>query len=183
MRTSRGFLVEFVEDRWKALEIIGLYYKGPVKYAKAVLEKWPKSNGIVALIGGAAAGAEIFYKVDLLTPACVHYYIAVVPEHRNRGVATQIVQRVEKLCTAPVYMATTTEDNAAALRLFTKLGYTPHRWEDIPRRARDFLLKATCGYDDDVLFIKGADPREVAQRTNDVEKFWLETCLKPYLSL
>jgi L-amino acid N-acyltransferase YncA len=175
--------VEVVRDGAKALEIISIYYKGPVKYARAVLERWPGSGAIVAYMGGAAVGAEIFYVVELAAAACVHYYVAVVPEYRGRGVASFLVKKVEELCEAGVYMATTTENNAAALRLFRGLGYAEYRWSELPRGAREVLLKATCGYDDDVLLIKGGDPLAVAARAQDVERLWRETCLKPFLNL
>jgi L-amino acid N-acyltransferase YncA len=175
--------VEIVSDSAKALEIVSRYYKGPVKYARAVLERWPRSGAVVAYMGGEAVGAEIFYSVDLATTACVHYYVAVVPEYRRRGVASFLVKKVEELCGAGVYMATTTEDNAAALRLFRRLGYAEYRWGELPRGAREVLLKATCGYDDDVLLIKGGDPVAVAAHAQDVERLWRETCLKPFLNL
>jgi L-amino acid N-acyltransferase YncA len=114
--------VEIVSDSAKALEIVSRYYKGPVKYARAVLERWPGSGAVVAYMGGEVVGAEIFYAVELAAAACVHYYVAVVPEYRRRGVASFLVKKVEELCGAGVYMATTTGDNAAALRLFRRLG-------------------------------------------------------------
>jgi L-amino acid N-acyltransferase YncA len=174
--------VEIISDSAKALEIVSRYYKGPVKYARAVLERWPRSGAAVAYMGGAAVGAEIFYAVELAAAACVHYYVAVVPEYRGRGVASFLVKKVEELCGAGVYMATTTGDNAAAIRLFRRLGYVGYRWGELPRGAREVLLKATCGYDDDVLLIKGNDPLAVAARAQDVERLWRETCLKPYLN-
>ncbi len=175
--------MEITRDGAEALEIISRYYKGPVKYARAVLERWPRSGAVVAYIGGKAVGAEIFYAVELAVLACVHYYVAVVPEYRRRGVASSLVRKVEELCGAGVYMATTTEDNVAALRLFRRLGYVEYRWGELPRRSREVLLKATCGYDDDVLLIKGGDPVAVVAHTQDVERLWRETCLKPFLSL
>ncbi|MEM1597558.1 MAG: GNAT family N-acetyltransferase [Pyrobaculum sp.] len=175
--------MEFVVDKERALEIVAANYRGPVKYAKAVLERWPRSSALVAYVDGAAAGAEIFYQITLSWPVCVHYYVAVAPPYRRRGVATALVRRVEDVCKASVYAATSTEDNKAAEALFTKLGYVPYVWRDIPRRARDVWLKATCGYDDDVLFIKGADPASAASYTREVEEFWKETCLRPYLGL
>lgn len=174
--------MEIESDSAKALEIVSRYYKGPVKYARAVLERWPGSGALVAYMGGEAVGAEIFYAVELAATACVHYYVAVVPEYRRRGVASFLVKKVDELCGAGVYMATTTEDNAAALRLFRRLGYAEYRWGEPPRGAREVLLKATCGYDD-VLLIKGGDPLAVATHTQDVERLWRETCLKPFLNL
>jgi L-amino acid N-acyltransferase YncA len=175
--------VEVVRDGAKALEIISIYYKGPVKYARAVLERWPRSGAVVAYMGGGAVGAEIFYAVELAATACVHYYVAVVPEYRRCGVASFLVKKVEELCGAGVYMATTTGDNAAAIQLFRRLGYVGYRWGELPRGTREVLLKATCGYDDDVLLIKGGDPVAVATRAQDVERLWRETCLKPFLNL
>jgi len=173
--------VEIISDSAKALEVVSRYYKGPVKYARAVLERWPGSGAVVAYMGGEAVGAEIFYAVELAAAACVHYYVAVVPEYRRRGVASFLVKKVEELCGAGVYMATTTGDNAAAIRLFRKLGYVGYRWGELPRGARKVLLKATCGYDD-VLLVKGG-PVAVATHTQDVERLWRETCLKPFLNL
>ena len=175
--------MEIISDSAKALEIVSRYYKGPVKYARVVLEKWPGSGAVVAYMGGEAVGAEIFYLVDLATTVCVHYYVAVVSEYRRRGVASFLVKKVEELCGAGVYMATTTEDNTAALRLFRRLGYAEYRWSELPRGAREVLLKATCGYDDDVLLVKGGDPVAVATHTQDVERLWRETCLRPFLNL
>ncbi len=174
--------MEIISDSAKALEIVSRYYKGPVKYARAVLETWPRSGAVVAYMGGAAVGAEIFYTVELAAAACVHYYVAVVPEYRRRGVASFLIKKVEELCGAGVYMATTTENNAAAIRLFRRLGYVGYRWGELPRGAREVLLKTTCGYDDDVLLIKGGDPLAVAARAQDVERLWRETCLKPFLN-
>ncbi|MBP1449277.1 MAG: hypothetical protein JZD41_04600 [Thermoproteus sp.] len=71
-------------------------------------------------------------------------------------------RREERHCAAPAYAATTEEDNAAALALFRSMGYSAYRWEALDGRTRRVLLKATCGYDDDVILIKGADPRELA---------------------
>jgi Acetyltransferases len=175
--------VEAVRDRARALEIIDKYYKGPTKYASAVLERWPSSDALVAYVDGETAGAEIFYSVNLAVTVCVHYYVAVVPKYRRRGVASFLVKTVERSCTAEIYVATTTEDNTAALNLFRKLGYVEYTWSDLPRGAREVWLKATCGYDDDVILVKGGDPLAVATYTQDVERLWRETCLKPYLNL
>lgn len=172
--------MEIRRDKKLALEIIAENYGGPIKYAKAVLEKWPKSDALVAFIEDVAVGAEIFYTVNTTLLICVHYYVAVVPQYRRRGIATALIKSVEEICNAEAYMAITTSDNEAAISLFTKLGYRQYFWSEIPRRARDVLLKATCGYDDDILFIKGVNPLRVAS-TDEVKTLWRETCLKPYL--
>lgn len=173
--------MEVKVDKIKTLELLETYYHGTVKYAKAVLERWPHSNGLVVYKTGRPAGAEIFYKVDLTQPTCVHYYLIVVPHFRRQGVATYLVNKVEEICGAEVFLATTTVENIAAVGLFKKVGYMVYRWSELPRKARDVLLKATCGYDDDMLFAKGIKPTDVAKPTAEVQKLWRETCLLPYL--
>ncbi|ABL87666.1 GCN5-related N-acetyltransferase [Pyrobaculum islandicum DSM 4184] len=175
--------MEFVIDRETALRLVGLYYRGPVKYAKAVLERWPGSNAVTVYIDGEPVGAEVFYAVRLAEMTCVHYYIVVAPKHRRRGIATSLVRYVEGLCGASTYLATSAIDNVAVARLFEKLGYARHAWRELPPSVREVLLKATCGYDDDVLYIKGGKPEEIAAYTGDVEVLWRETCLKPYLGV
>ncbi|MFN3803551.1 MAG: GNAT family N-acetyltransferase [Pyrobaculum sp.] len=174
--------MEVEVNKTKALEILETYYHGPVKYAKAVLERWPLSNGLVVYKTGRPAGAEIFYRVDLAQPTCVHYYLIVAPQFQRQGVATYLANKVGEICGAEVFLATTTVENMAAVGLFKKLGYMVYRWPELPRKVRDVLLKATCGYDDDILFIKGAEPTQVAKPTAEVQKLWRETCLLPYFS-
>jgi len=183
MRTSKGLPVHIAEDLEKALELVDKLYEGPTKYARAVLRRWPKAWAAVAYVGGEAAGAEVYYAVTLARDACVHYYVVVEPKFRRRGVATALVRYVEQRCRNTIYMATTTEDNVAAVRLFTRLGYSVYRWGDLPRRIRENLLKATCGYDDDILLIKGASPADVGKELGEAGELWKETCLKPYLGV
>ncbi|MEM1662936.1 MAG: GNAT family N-acetyltransferase [Pyrobaculum sp.] len=173
--------MEFVRDVEKALEIIAAYYQGSTKYAEAVVKKWPSSDAVVVYINGDVAAAELFYTLRLATSVCVHYYIAVAPSFRGRGVATRLVTYIENICNSSVYIATTRVDNLPAVKLFTKLGYSKYQWKSIPRKIREILLKSTCGYDDDFIFIKRATPQEIALYTEEVEAFWRETCLKPYL--
>lgn len=175
--------MQFTKDVEKALELIERYYRGPAKYAEAVVRRWPASGAVVAYIDGDLAGAEIYYKIQLASAVCVHYYVAVAPKYRNRGVATSMVRHVEDICKTPTYMATTTYDNTPTIRLFTRLGYRQYQWGALPRKTREVLLKSTCGYDDDILLIKGSEPQEVALYTEEVKTFWRETCLKPYLDL
>jgi L-amino acid N-acyltransferase YncA len=167
-------------DQKAALELIGAYY-GSVKYARAVLERWPRSWALVLSVDGRAVAAEVFYAVRLAVTACVHYYAVVAPEHRGHGLGRLLVTLAERECGAGIYLATTREDNTPAMRLFEGLGYRPYRWEGLPRAARDALLRATCGYDDDILYVKGGDPRVIAAVTGEVARLWRETCLKPYL--
>lgn len=167
------------EDGDEALRIIAENYHG-ARYAAAALEAGV-ARPLVAYLDGRPVGAEIYYRVRLPQQACVHYYVAVRRAYRRMGVATALVLEAERRCGAQLYLATALEDNQAALGLFSSLGYTAVRWGDLPRSVRGPLLKATCGYDDDVLLVKGR--LSYVQETEEVRRFWREACLKPFLSL
>jgi GNAT superfamily N-acetyltransferase len=171
---GRGLLGE-------ALRIIEAEY-GPAKYARAVVE-----DGIgdvaVAYVGGEPAAALVFYEIKLAAPLCVHYYVAVSSKFRRRGLAKLLITSAEARCRAPAYAATTEEDNTAALALFAGLGYRAYRWRELDRRTRVVLLKATCGYDDDVILIKGISPRELAADEGDAEEFNRRECYLVWLGV
>ncbi len=166
----------------KALDILAREYGRALEYARAVV-----ADGLgdvaVALLGGRPIGAEIFYKIRLAVDLCVHYYVAVLREYRGRGVGKTLVTTVERVCKADAYAATTTEDNAAAKALFGSLGYVGYRWRELDKRTRDVLLRATCGYDDDIIFLKGPAPREVAAEVGDAERFGHRECYLVWLGV
>lgn len=169
--------MELTEDDREALEIIAENYHG-VKYAAAALEEG-FARPLVARLDGRPVGAEIYYRIGLPQQACVHYYIAVRPPYRRMGIATALVLEAERRCGAEVGLATALEDNRAALSLFQRLSYRAVQWRALPRRLREPLLKATCGYDDDVLLIKGT--LGDVQETEEVRDFWRRACLRPFL--
>lgn len=165
-----------------ALRIIAAEYGGPVEYARAAVEDWP-GNVAVAYVGPLPVAAAVFYKIRLAKPLCVHYYLAVDSRHRGKGLGKLLTSSVERHCAAPAYAATTEEDNAAALALFRSMGYSAYRWEALDGRTRSVLLKATCGYDDDVILIKGADPRELAASEGEADEFNSRKCYGVWLRL
>lgn len=153
-----------------------------MEYARAVVEDG-LGDVAVAFIGDAPAGAEVFYSVKLAAKLCVHYYVGVLEQYRKRGLGKALVSAVEGFCRAEAYAATTTEDNNAARALFSSLGYKEYKWEELDRRTRDLLLKATCGYDDDIVFVKGLPPRELARAPGDAERFGRKECYLVWLRL
>ena len=136
-----------------ARNIIGRYMPG-FRYAEAaVMDRW--ASVAVAMVGEEAVGAEVFYGLPARPYSmCVHYYVATAEGWRRRGIASALVAHVEGICGAQLYLATTRLDNEPAMRLFTSLGYDAVSWDELPRGLADVLLRATCGYDDDVLLAK-----------------------------
>ncbi len=165
-----------------ALRILAESYGRALEYARAVVEDGV-GDVAVAFVGNVPAGAEVFYSIRLAARLCVHYYVGVLEQYRRRGLGRALVRAVEGLCRADAYAATTTEDNDAAKALFSSLGYSGYNWEELDRRTRDLLLKATCGYDDDMVFIKGLSPKELAAAPGEADRFGRKECYLVWLRL
>jgi ribosomal protein S18 acetylase RimI-like enzyme len=57
-----------------------------------------------------------------------HYSVAVLPQHRNRGIAEALVRRAERACPGKDgFKLEIRKDNGAARRLYERLGYRPGR--------------------------------------------------------
>ncbi|MEZ0249174.1 MAG: GNAT family N-acetyltransferase [Thermoproteus sp.] len=173
IRSGRGLLD-------LALEILASGYGRALKYAKAVVVDGI-GDVVVAFLAGKSVAAEVYYRIKLAAPLCVHYYVAVLEGYRGRGIGKALVGAVERLCNAEAYAATTTEDNRAARALFSSLGYRGYLWDELDPRVRDVLLKATCGYDDDMVYIKGLSPSELAASRGDADAFNLKECYLVWL--
>ncbi|MEL9990522.1 MAG: GNAT family N-acetyltransferase [Thermoproteus sp.] len=163
-----------------ALDILDRGYGRALKYARAVV-----LDGIgdvaVAFLAGRPVAAEVFYRIRLAAPLCVHYYVAVLEGYRGRGLGKALVRAVEGLCGADAYAATTTEGNRAARALFASLGYRGYSWDELEPDIRDVLLKATCGYDDDMIYIKGLPPSALAASRGEADAFNLKECYLVWL--
>jgi GNAT superfamily N-acetyltransferase len=180
----------------EAEELLRKFFGSGYRYARAVVDYGIGSIAL-AVINGVNVGAAVYYKVTVgLVRLCVIYYIAVIEECRGLGIGKALISTIEEACPdTDVYMATTWLGNDAADRLYKSLGYTGYSWDDLSkllgRRAVDKLLKATCGYDDDVAYIKVGTPgkdainvlRNVVYNGDDVEKLWRETCLYVWLRI
>ena len=160
-----------------ARDIIGRYMYG-FRYAEAaVRDGWARIA--VARANGEVVGAEVFYWLSARPyRICVHYYIATAAEWRRRGVARALITRVEDVCEGHFHLATTWRDNSAAIGLFTSLGYSAVPWEALSRDLADVLLRATCGYDDDVLLVKSSIQLSalLSADTSEISKFHRREC-------
>ncbi len=151
-----------------------------------------RAGGLAAVVyDPEPVGAEVFYT---LPGVCVHYYVCVVEGRRGRGYGRVLVASVEEYCGSQGstrYVATTTIDNRASCRLFESLGYTGYTWREIAARVGedgvDMLLKLTCGYEDDVVYIKPAGLEELIEllekQGRRLNRLWRRMCYEPWLRL
>jgi GNAT superfamily N-acetyltransferase len=132
----------------------------------------------------------------------VVYYVAVDKRFRGRGLGKILVLSSEEILTEKgslVALATLRSGNKASINLFNSLNYELYSWDHIERSCGadivDFLLKATCGYEDDYLAIKDLSDRGVGDyicgRLNrlykdlgrEVENHWRGSCYLPWRKL
>ncbi len=151
------------------------------------------SKMALAKLGDKDVGVIVFHKLrGNGVWLCVLYYVAVLREYRRRGVGKALIATGEELCgSVDIYVATTKLVNKVANRLFLSLGYVGYTWEELERLigidAVEALLKATCGYEDDVLYAKSyknEDPLRLlalVREGNDVYRFWRDACYGTWL--
>lgn len=129
----------------------------------------------------------------------VVYYIAVEREYRGRGLGKVLLASLEEILAengADLFLATTSSSNTASRRLFKSLGYEEFFWRDLYRSVgeeeTEILRMITCGYEDDVLFVKeerrsSKDLFEVLREREyvkrDAEKIWRVICYIPWVRL
>lgn len=87
-----------------------------------------------------------------------------------------------------VYLASTTLNNASAIRMFNSMGYEAIQIEQLYETygdKADNVIKLTCGYDDDVILLKNADTERLVRFLDsikrDVNRVWETNCYKPWL--
>ena len=176
--------------------ILREFFGSAYRYAKAVVD-YGIGSVALATVDRSSVGTVIYYGVNVGSiKLCVIYYIAVVEECRGLGIGKVLMSTVEEMCTdSDAYIATTWFDNEPADRLYRSLGYVGYTWDElrrlIGRRAVDRLLKATCGYDDDIAYVKPTtnnDVLAILRRVvegggSDVDRLWRETCLGVWLRI
>ena len=167
------------------------------RYARAVVD-YGVGSVALAMIDKASVGAAVYYNIGVgSVRLCVIYYIAVVEGCRGLGIGKVLMSTIEEVCAdSNAYIATTWFGNEPADRLYRSLGYVGYTWDElrrlIGRRAVDRLLKATCGYDDDIAYVKpvvdGEDVISILKHVvesggDDVDRLWRETCLNVWLRI
>ncbi|WP_054854190.1 GNAT family N-acetyltransferase [Vulcanisaeta distributa] len=178
--------------------ILREFFGSAYRYARAVVD-YGVGSVALAVINGSSVGATVYYSINVgSVRLCVIYYIAVVEGCRNQGIGKVLMSTIEEVCAvdSDVYIVTTWLGNELANRLYRSLGYVGYTWDElrrlIGRRAVDRLLKATCGYDDDIAYVKpvvsdsdvlGILKRVVEGNGNEVNRLWRETCLGVWLRI
>ncbi len=180
----------------EAEEVLREAFGSSFRYARAVVD-YGVASVAVAKLGGEVVGAVVFYRASFpRVRLCVIYYIAVLEGFRGMGLGSVLMSTAEEVCAdTDLYIATTWYGNDAADALYRSLGYTAYSWDELRRllgrRVVDRLLKATCGYDDDVAYVKpnrGDDPLELLRLVGygdeeEVSRLWRETCLYTWLRI
>ncbi|MEM0361109.1 MAG: GNAT family N-acetyltransferase [Sulfolobales archaeon] len=122
-------------------------------------------SGLIAYLNDDIAGVGVYYKVGT-SPLRVGviYYIAVRVGYRGLGIGKSLIASVEELMLlndVDVYLATTRSGNKAVRKILSELGYSEVRL-DLLGRLSEIVKKLTCGYDDDLLYVKFKDmPQEL----------------------
>lgn len=181
----------------EAGEILREFFGSAYRYAKAVVD-YGIGSVALAVINELSVGAAIYYPITVGSiKLCVIYYIAVTEECRGLGIGKVLMSTVEEACAdSDMYIATTWFGNEPADNLYKSLGYVGYSWDELRRvigkRAVDKLLKATCGYDDDIAYVKPIISNENAlellkhvidEGGDDIDRLWRETCLYVWLRL
>ncbi len=141
-------------------------------------------------------GVGLYYTLATYPPLGVIYYIAIVPKYRGRSLGRVLIASIEQLLEdegAQIYLATTTLDNEIALQLFTSMGYTVLKWREIWEwmgyDLYDLLVRATCGYEDDVVMLKCLSCRSIdavlkklinRHSMRAAENVWYRICYEPW---
>ncbi len=173
------------------------FFGSAYRYARAVVD-YGVGSVALAVINSSSVGAAVYYGINVgSVKLCVIYYIAVIEECRGLGIGKILMSSIEEVCAdSDAYVATTWFGNEPADRLYKSLGYVGYTWDELRRligkRAVDRLLKATCGYDDDIAYVKPVmvsnDVLSILRRIvegegNDVDRLWRETCLGVWLRI
>ncbi len=141
---------------------------------------------------GKARGVNVFYRLGKGDESiCVHYYVVVDRRFRGRGYGRILVASVEEACRSRVYLATTTSDNVASLRLFSSMCYNVYSLAALVEKlgwdvVYD-IIAAACGYEDDIVFVKAnglglEKVGEIAAKLIET-KTWYQVCYRPWKAL
>ncbi len=153
------------------------------------------SKVLIAFIDGAPAGVGVYYVINgKLIQVCVHYYIVVRKEYRKMGLGKILVASIEELNReVHGFIATTTYENHISRKLFGSLGYSEYTWDYIEEalgyKAFKEILRATCGFEDDLIMVKSEAmrPLELLSLLSNERKviriLWENICWQPWLKL
>ncbi|BBI35226.1 GNAT family N-acetyltransferase [Cohnella abietis] len=136
-------VIQVLQDAWEKYSLLHpdiseLLKQSLLSYA----EPGPQERIVAELEGQIVGTAEIFHSADsaydgykqaIATP--ILRRLAVLPEWQGKGIATQLIQesakRAIKAGASSLYLHTSAESNASAVRLYEQLGFTRSSDQDI----------------------------------------------------
>ncbi|WFO75889.1 GNAT family N-acetyltransferase [Desulfurococcaceae archaeon MEX13E-LK6-19] len=152
-------------------------------------------RSIIVLHDNKPVATGVYYTVPIDTKTLtIIYYIAVEKEHQKQNIGKITVLSIEELTAQNTiaYMASTTIENKASIKMFKDLGYTVLILDDLYRRYNDMtinlLTKITCSHEDDVYLIKTIKPYTIRQILDSIKpgtahRIWRQICYKPWVKL
>jgi len=136
-------VIQVLQHAWKKYSLLHpdiseLLNQALLSYA----EPGPQERIVAELEGQVVGTAEIFHSSDgaydgyeetIATP--ILRRLAVLPEWQGKGIATRLIQesakRAIKAGASSLYLHTSAESNASAVRLYEQLGFTRSSDQDI----------------------------------------------------
>ncbi len=154
-------------------------------------------RGLIAYLNNDVAGVGVYYSVNSSPKNVgVIYYVAVKVNYRGLGVGKSLIASMEELLqlsNTHIYLATTRYDNKVVRGILSKLGYSEMELKSLGQLS-EVVRKLTCGYDDDLLYIKfqNAIPEiiksseleflTIPSNLNLINKLWRSICYDVWLS-
>lgn len=147
-------------------------------------------------IAGRCVGVGLYYVLNTRPMIGVVYYIVIAPRFRGQGLGKVLLASIEHLMEeegAELSIATSALDNENAIRLFKSMGYAVLEWDELVQRVGydvyELLLRATCGYEDEVVMIKSFKRDQFDKTLSDLinnrnirtaNRVWYIVCYEPW---
>jgi len=164
-------------------------------YARFCLESGV-CNAVVVKERGEVVGSGLYFKVLIEPePLGVVYYVVVRDVFRGFGYGKVLVSSIEELLSwegVKYFIATARKTNKPSISMLRSLGYVVMEFTEL-NDLIEVIRYVTCGYDDDVLMIKGELVKDIEsiisylmrlRRNIDVVRdVWRRMCYNPWVNL
>jgi len=116
-------------------------------------------NVLIASLDDKVVGVGVYYVVNTSPERVgVIYYVVVDRRYRGLGIGKSLIASIEEVLEGDkvsIYLATTREGNKVVRKLLTSFGYFEIPLDvGVLGEVLEVIERITCGYDDDLLFIK-----------------------------
>lgn len=116
-------------------------------------------NVLIASLDDKVVGVGVYYIVNTSPERVgVIYYVVVDRRYRGLGIGKSLIASIEEMLESDkvsIYLATTRESNKVVRKLLTSFGYFEIPLDvGVLGEVLEVIERITCGYDDDLLFIK-----------------------------